>query len=60
MLRDEYAQLIQRFFRLIQCLLASTTAVSYAQNITKHVDYIQALVEQTEVLLVVNDIESIQ
>jgi hypothetical protein len=54
-----YDQSIQRFNNLIQCLLAATMTVFDAQNNENHVNEITPLVEQTELLLVLDDIERI-
>lgn len=54
-----YRQAIERFNRLIQCLLAAITTISNIQNLSKHVEDIGTLVEQTELLFVIDDIEHI-
>jgi hypothetical protein len=52
-----YDQSIQRFNNLIQCLLAATMTVADAQNNENHVNEITSLVEQTELSLVLDDLE---
>jgi len=54
-----YYQSIQRFINLNQCLLAATNTVFDAQNIEQHVNDIESLIEQTELTLVLDDIERI-
>jgi hypothetical protein len=52
-----YDQSIQRFNNLIQCLLAATMTVADAQNNENHVNEITSLVEQTELSLVLDDLD---
>lgn len=54
-----YRQAVERFNRLIQCLLTATTTISNIQNLPKHVEDMKTLVEQTELLFVFDDIEHI-
>ena len=54
-----YNQSIQRFIKLIQCLLAAINIVFDGQNIAKHLSDMQLLVEQTELTLVLDDLERI-
>ena len=53
-----FHQTIQRWINLIQCFLAATNAMDRAQIIDKHVHDINSLVEETELSLVLDDIES--
>ncbi len=55
-----YYESVQRFMKLIQYLLAGTVAVFESQSIEKHVNDIELLVEQTELALVIDDIERIE
>ena len=55
-----YYESVQRFMKLIQYLLAGTDAVFESQSIEKHVNDIELLVEQTELALVIDDIERIE
>ena len=51
-------QAIQRLINLVQCLLTTTDIIFEAQTIEKHVNDIHALVEATELNLMLNQIES--
>jgi hypothetical protein len=55
-----YYESVQRLMKLIQYLLAGTDAVFESQSIEKHVNDIELLVEQTELTLVLDDIERIE
>ena len=54
-----YSQSIERFNRLIQCFLAATTTISDMQNVSKHLEDMKTLVEQTELHFVFDDIDCI-
>jgi hypothetical protein len=56
----DYNQSIRRFINLIQCLLTATNTVFDSQNIGKHVNDIESLIEQTELALILDDIERIE
>ena len=51
-------QAIQRLVNLVQCLLATTDVIFEAQTIEKHVNDIRALVEATELTLILDQMES--
>jgi hypothetical protein len=55
-----YFESIQRFMKLIQYLLAATNSIFDGQDIEKHVNDIEVLIEQTELVLLLDDMEEIQ
>ena len=55
-----YYESVQRFMKLIQYLLAGIDAVCESQSIVKHVNDLESLIEQTELALVLDDIERIE
>ncbi|CAF0926295.1 unnamed protein product [Rotaria sordida] len=52
-----YYQAIIRFNNLIQCLLAAIDTVSRSQNVQIHTNDMESLLEQTEISLVLVDID---
>lgn len=55
-----YYQSIKQFINLLQCLLTATNTVCDAQNVEKHINDIESLVEQAELALVLDDIERVE
>ena len=55
--RYGHDQAVIRYTNLIQCLLVTIDMISIAQNNTRHTNDIESLVEQTELKLVLDDIE---
>lgn len=49
---------VLRFMLLIEWFLSISTFVSYARQVTAHVNDIESLVEQTEVELIINGVEN--
>lgn len=55
--RYGYYHSIQRFINIIQTLLAASQILRNAQRIGKHLNDIDALIEQTEISLLINEFE---
>ena len=51
-------QSVRRWNNVIQCLLAATETVAQSQSINKHVNDIETLVEEIELTLVLDQVES--
>jgi hypothetical protein len=52
-------QSVQKFINLISWFLAITVVLSYAQNVTPHVNNVNSLVEQTELKLILDEVDQI-
>ncbi|CAF3740639.1 unnamed protein product [Rotaria sordida] len=53
---DEY-QAVQKFMKLIQCLIAVIQTMSQVQSVESHVNDIETIVEHTQLKLILDDIE---
>jgi hypothetical protein len=54
-----YKQAIQRFVCLIQWFLSISVVMSYLRNTQVHANDIESMVEQTELKLILDDVERI-
>lgn len=54
-----YYQSIHKFMRIIQWFLSISVFMSYMHDFTLHMQNIQSLVEQTELVLIVDDVDRI-
>ncbi|CAF1334081.1 unnamed protein product [Rotaria sordida] len=57
--RYGYYHAVQRFMYLIQFLLTLTQTISHLQSIRSHVNDIESIVENTELALILDDIDQI-
>ncbi|CAF2908293.1 unnamed protein product [Rotaria sp. Silwood2] len=54
-----YCQAIRRFINLIQWFLSISTFMSYAHNAPTYVNDIESLIEETELMLILDDVDDI-
>jgi len=54
-----FCEAVKRFVKLTSWLLASTIVVSHVQSLAQHINDLNSIVEQTELALLLNDVDQI-